>query len=209
LGNPGLASWAALLVRARIQPGETVLVNGATGAAGQQAVQAARFLGAARIVATGRDEASLLKLKELGADEIIVLREPESELRAALVREMRERGIDIVLDYLWGRSAELLLGAAVGRGGLDGERRVRYVQIGSISGATVPLNAEWLRSSGLELLGSGLGSLSAAEIVSALTVMYASATKAKLRVDTEAVPLRDVQVAWTRPDSGRRLVFTL
>src|SRR5579875_238956 len=71
LGNPGLATWGALLGRARFQSGETVLVNGATGAAGQQAVQVARFLGAKRVVATGRNEFALAKLRELGADEII------------------------------------------------------------------------------------------------------------------------------------------
>jgi NADPH:quinone reductase-like Zn-dependent oxidoreductase len=46
LGNPGLASWGALLGRAQLVAGETVLVNGATGVAGQQAIQAARQLGA-------------------------------------------------------------------------------------------------------------------------------------------------------------------
>jgi NADPH-dependent curcumin reductase CurA len=46
LGNPGLATWAALIGRARFEKGEAVLVNGATGVADKQAIQAAKFLGA-------------------------------------------------------------------------------------------------------------------------------------------------------------------
>ena len=49
LGNPGLASWGALRGRARLQPGESVLINGATGVAGQQAIQVAKHLGARRV----------------------------------------------------------------------------------------------------------------------------------------------------------------
>ena len=55
LGNPGLASWGALIGRARLQPGESVLINGATGVAGQQAIQVAKILGARKVIATGRD----------------------------------------------------------------------------------------------------------------------------------------------------------
>ena len=58
LGNPGLATWGALLGRANFQPGEGVLINGATGIAGKQAIQVAKYLGASRIIATGRDERS-------------------------------------------------------------------------------------------------------------------------------------------------------
>jgi NADPH:quinone reductase-like Zn-dependent oxidoreductase len=209
LGNPGLATWGSLLGRAKMQPGETVLVNGATGAAGQQAIQAAKFLGAERIVATGRNEAALGKLKELGADEVIALGGSEEELRKAFERELRERGVDIVLDYLWGRTAELLLESAAGHGSAEGEPCIRYVQIGSISGQKIELNGGWLRSSGVELLGSGLGSLGAKEILSALTRMYASAKEAGLEIDTEAVPLSEVESAWTKDSGGRRIVFTI
>ncbi len=55
--NPGMSSWAAFTERARLKPGETVLVNGATGASGRLAVQIARHLGAGRVIATGRNSA--------------------------------------------------------------------------------------------------------------------------------------------------------
>ncbi|MGP8259426.1 MAG: quinone oxidoreductase family protein [Acidobacteriaceae bacterium] len=205
LGNPGLASWAALLGRARLQAGESVLVNGATGVAGQQAIQAAKQLGARRVIATGREKEALEKLRALGVDETIWLRQSDEALvdsfRAALA------GVDVVLDYLWGHSAECILVAAKGRGNPQGERRVRYVQIGSISGDAISLRADLLRSSGVELMGSGLGSLSAAAIVQALTEMYETAASAGLKIETESVPLSEVESAWGRTESGRRMVF--
>ena len=209
LGNPGLASWGALLGRARLQPGESVLVNGATGVAGQQAVQVAKYLGARTVIATGRDEAVLEKLRGLGADKTISLRQPAD----ALVESFREAlaGIDVVLDYLWGQSAEALLTAAKGHGSPEGERRLRFVQIGSISGDEISLKAELLRSSGVELMGSGLGSLSAAAIVEALRRMFdAQAAGAGLKIDAEAVALKEVEAMWNCiPPSGRRIVFTV
>jgi NADPH:quinone reductase-like Zn-dependent oxidoreductase len=207
LGNPGLASWGALLGRARLKPGESVLVNGATGVAGQQAVQVAKYLGARRVIATGREAAVLEKLRALGADETISLRQSDE----ALVESFRKAlpGVDVVLDYLWGQSAECILAAAKGHGSPDGEPRVRYVQIGSISGDPISLAAELLRSSGVELMGSGLGSLSATAIVEALKAMYAAAD-AGLKIDAEAVALQKVEAMWNcTPPSGRRIVFTV
>jgi NADPH:quinone reductase-like Zn-dependent oxidoreductase len=208
LGNPGLASWGALIGRARLQAGESVLVNGATGVAGQQAVQVAKYLGAKRVIASGRDEAALERLRALGADETISLRQPQDSLAAAF-REALATGVDVVLDYLWGASAEVLLGAAQGHGGMGGEPRVRYVQIGSIAGETISLPASLLRSSGLEVMGSGLGSLSAAAIIEALRVMFDAAASTGLKIETEAVPLSQVESAWGRTESGTRIVFTI
>jgi NADPH:quinone reductase-like Zn-dependent oxidoreductase len=207
LGNPGLASWGALIGRARFQRGESVLVNGATGVAGQQAVQVAKYLGAKRVVATGREETTLEKLRALGADETISLQQPKDALVEAFRKTLP--GIDVVVDYIWGHSAECLLEAARGRGGVEGESRVRYVQIGSISGDPISLKAEWLRSSGLELMGSGLGSLSAKAIVEALTAMFEAAASTELKIETEAVALGDVEGRWGSMESGKRIVFTI
>lgn len=105
LGNPAMSSWAALSRRAEFTPGESVLMLGATGVAGQLAVQIARRRGAKRVIACGRNPQALEKTRSLGADATISLELPHDELVAALRREI-DAGIDIVLDYLWGAPAK-------------------------------------------------------------------------------------------------------
>jgi NADPH:quinone reductase-like Zn-dependent oxidoreductase len=208
LGNPGLASWGALIGRARFQPGESVLINGATGVAGQQAIQVAKYLGAKRVVATGRAESMLEKLRALGADETIWLGHSHEALIGAFRQALA--GIDVVLDYIWGPSAECILAAAQGHGAPEGEPRIRYVQIGAISGDPISIRGQWLRSSGVELMGSGLGSLPAAAIVEALKTMFTAAATSAFRIETDPTPLSDVESAWNRATpSGRRIVFTM
>jgi NADPH:quinone reductase-like Zn-dependent oxidoreductase len=205
LGNPALATWGAMLARAKLQPGEAVLINGATGTAGKQAIQVAKYLGASRVIATGRNPQALEHLASLGADETIALDQPEENLlrsfRSALAH------VQVVLDYLWGPSAELMLKAAVGHGAPEGEPRIRFVQIGSISGEAITLSGGSLRSSGVELLGSGLGSLSSQQILQSLRAMFAATEKFQFAIDIEPVPLAEVEQAWTRKGDECRIVF--
>jgi NADPH:quinone reductase-like Zn-dependent oxidoreductase len=205
LGNPGLATWGSLLGRAKFQSGEGVLINGATGIAGRQAVQVAKYLGASKIIATGRKEEALAEVAVLGADETISLNQPEDNL----LRSFRSAlsSVQVVLDYLWGSSAELILKAAAGHGSLEGQPRIRFVQIGSISGNAITLSAGLLRSSGVELLGSGLGSLSGQQILQALNAMFAAASAVQFAIDVDPVPLAKVEEAWNRKGDERRIVF--
>jgi NADPH:quinone reductase-like Zn-dependent oxidoreductase len=205
LGNPGLATWGAMLGRAKLQPGEAVLINGATGTAGKQAIQVAKYLGASKIFATGRNPQALEHLAGLGADETIPLDQPEQNLLRSFRTALAQ--VQVVLDYLWGPSAELMLKAAAGHGAPEGEPRIRFVQIGSISGDTITLPGGVLRSGGIELLGSGLGSLSAQQILQSLHTMFAAAAKVQFEIDIDRVPLAKVEEAWTRKGDERRIVF--
>jgi NADPH:quinone reductase-like Zn-dependent oxidoreductase len=204
LGNPGIATWGSLLCRAKLQAGETILINGATGTSGRQAIQVARYLGAARIIATGRNEQALEEVKDLGANETISLSQPED----ALTQTFRSvlANVDVVLDFLWGPSAERIIQATAGHGAAAGTRRIRFVQVGSMSAATLNLPAHVLRSGGLEILGSGLGSLSADQILQSLRAMFAAASAVQFPIQVEPVPLSQVEQAWTREDDSR-LVF--
>ena len=116
--------------------------------------------------------------------------------------------MNIVLDYLWGPSAEAFFKAATSHGAGRAEPRIRYVNLGSISGATIPLNAGALRSSGLELMGSGLGSLSHPELIQVISDVFSAVRPAGLTIDAQALPLADVERAWQQ-ESASRVVFTV
>jgi NADPH:quinone reductase-like Zn-dependent oxidoreductase len=200
LPNPALSSWLPLVWRAQLKPGETVLVLGATGVAGKLAIQIARHLGAARVVAAGRNERVLETLWLLGADAVIGLDQPDRELTAAFVLENKHRHFDIVLDYLWGHPTEVLLNALTGSDLKAESSGVRFVEIGEMAGPTISLSAAALRSSGLELYGSGGGSIPHTAIFNAFPQVWALAASGKLRIDAEPVPLADIGNAWQRQD---------
>lgn len=208
LPNPAMSSWLALLWRAKLQPGETVLILGATGVAGRLAVQVARHLGAGRVVGAGRDADALAALAGLGADATIRLEGSDSELEEAFTRQAGDGGYDVVLDYLWGRPTEALVAALTGHDLMAEPTRTRLVQIGEMAGPILRLPAEAVRSSGLEVVGSGGGSIPPAAIFEMFPRLWELAANGDLRVDTEPVPLPDVQAAWRcRSHGGRRLVL--
>ncbi|MGO8718003.1 MAG: quinone oxidoreductase family protein [Acidobacteriaceae bacterium] len=208
IANPGMSSWAALTKRAKLAADETVFINGATGTAGRLAIQIAKHLGAKKVIATGRNAATLQMLPSLGADVVLSLDQPDNELVATFRREIKDGGVNIILDYLWGRTAECLIRAFADKGSPSGEPRVRFVQIGSVAGADIKLTAGILRSSGLEILGSGFGSLSTEALLASIGEMFASIVPANLQIDTQTAPLADVEEAWNHT-TGDRLVFTL
>ncbi|HYS68151.1 MAG TPA: zinc-binding alcohol dehydrogenase family protein [Paraburkholderia sp.] len=201
---PAMSSWAALIERARFVAGETVLVNGATGTSGRLAVQIAKHLGAGKIVATGRDAATLQSLEYAGADVTISLEQDEDLLSRAFESQFRE-GVDVVLDYLWGASARSLLIAAARASAEDGP--VRFVQIGAISGADILLPAAVLRAAPITLLGSGIGSIPLPRVLHTMQQVFDAAVPAGLRIATEAVPLADVGTHWGNLSSLQRTVF--
>lgn len=206
LMNPGMSSWGALSERARFQPGESVLINGATGVAGQLALQICQRRGAQKIIVTGRDQKTLDQLRAHGAHSAISLTEDHPALVAAFRDAIYGSQIDVVLDYLWGAPAEALLDA-IAQKGLDHQtRRVRYIQIGSAAGAAIHLPAATLRSSGLELLGSGFGSVPIDRIFAVLGLFLAEAARQPFRIDLQTVPLREIETLWTQKTDAR-LVF--
>jgi NADPH:quinone reductase-like Zn-dependent oxidoreductase len=207
LANPGMSSWVALQYRAQFRAGESVLILGATGAAGLLSVQIAKRLGARRVIAAGRNAQALASAKELGADAVISLEQPREALVAAFRGEIVEHGVDVVLDYLWGEPAESVLAAIAQKGLSHAAPRIRYIEIGQSAGATITLGGATLRSSGLELLGSGFGSASMEEIFAALAKFFEEAAKTPFVAKVQAVPLRDVESLWSTPEREGRLVF--
>jgi NADPH:quinone reductase-like Zn-dependent oxidoreductase len=206
IANPGMSSWAALKARAKFAAGESVLILGATGIAGKLSVQIAKRLGARRIVAAGRNPQALEELKSLGADAVISLTQEHDALVSAFRTEIAENGVDVVLDYLWGASAEAVLAAIAQKGLKHASARIRFIQVGNSAAPTITLPAATLRSSGLELLGSGFGSASMEEILQAVREFFQVAAKTPFQASLKTVPLRDVEAVWNNREHAR-IVF--
>jgi len=204
--NPGMSSWGALQHRAHFVAGESVLILGATGSAGKMAVQIAKRMGARRVVAVGRDADALEETKALGADATISLKQDHNALVASLREEIAGEKTDVVLDYVWGAPAEAVL-AAIAQKGLDHKSwRLRYVQIGNMAGPTITLEAQILRSTGLEMMGSGFGSVSMEKIFDSLRGILQEAAKRPFKIEIRTAPLKDVERLWEAKEEAR-LVF--
>jgi NADPH:quinone reductase-like Zn-dependent oxidoreductase len=204
--NPGMSSWVALRKRISFKTGQKVLVLGATGNAGQMAVQIAKVLGASYVAAAGRDAERLTALTNLGADEIVSLTgEPDVVARAL---GAAGADVDVVIDYLWGPVTGQAIPAIV-KDRAERSKPLWWIQIGSMAGTTITLPSAALRAANLQMLGSGQGSLTTAGIVAELPELAAQITAGTFVVDPVSTPLSDVESAWSTPTApGQRIVLT-
>lgn len=212
LPNAVIGAAMALRFRAGIEPGDTVLVNGATGFTGRVAVQIARHYGAGRIIATGRNPQSLQELLDLGADEVISTQLTDGELTGRLQQVHGATPLNVIIDYLWGHTAEMILASLKGKGTFT--PRTRFVSVGAVTGDSIRLSAASLRSIDLQLSGSGLGSWTKQQVRALfseiLPEMFQLAADGRLKVETVEVALRDIGKLWdVEVPDGRRLVVRI
>ncbi|MBE7170602.1 MAG: zinc-binding alcohol dehydrogenase family protein [Williamsia sp.] len=212
LPNAVIGSAMPLRFKAGMQGGETVLINGATGFTGKMAVQLAKYYGAKKIIATGRNRQSLEALLDLGADEILSTQTSDKDFVAQLRKIHHHTPFDIILDYLWGPTAELIFSALKGRGSFT--PKTCLVSIGSVTGDKIQLSAEILRSVNLQLSGSGLGSWTREEVQKLFTEilpeMFELAAAGKLIIETVKVNLKDIEKLWEEEvPAGKRLVIVI
>jgi len=203
--NPGVSAWLSLKHRAKLAPGETVLILGATGVTGKLAVQIARILGAGRVVAAGRNEKVLSTLAELGADATIQLDQPDQELIEAFRRQAGQQRFDVVIDYLWGRPTEALLLAISASEFAAAGSETRLVEVGESAGSTITLRAATLRSTALTIQGTA-GIPSWDVLTEAFQQVMDCAARRQLRIETERVSLAEIEHAWEHDAHARRLV---
>ncbi len=202
LGIAGLAAWLALEWRAKLEKGEVVLVLGASGAVGQIAVQAAKLLGAGRVIAAGRDDAALSRATELGADAAVRLRGRSVEALTEDFRAAAEGDIDVVIDPLWGEPA-IAAFDALGPGG-------RLVNLGQSAGADASFSSAAVRGRRRSILGHA-NAMTPADIKrDAFRALLEHAIAGRLRVDLEVLPLEEVARAWELQASSphRKIVLT-
>ena len=204
--NPAMASWVALRRRISFSSGQSVLILGTTGNAGQMAVQVAKPLGASRVIAAGRDADRLALLAELGADETISLLGDDDAVDHDLGRAAAT--VDLVIDYTWGAPTQRALPAILTRRH-DDAQPLTWLQIGAIAGPSIELHSAWLRAARVDILGSGQGSVPTSAIVTELPALAAEVTAGTFAVSPVSTPLSRVQAAWRAPTApGQRIVIT-
>jgi NADPH:quinone reductase-like Zn-dependent oxidoreductase len=212
LPNAVIGAAMGLRFKADIQLGDVVLVNGATSFTGRVAVQIAKHYGAKKVIVTGRNQESLNELFGLGADEIVTVMQSDEQFIAQLRAIHTQTPIDVIIDYLWGHTAEMILGCIKGNGSFT--NRIRYVSVGSITGDIIQLSAANMRSADLQLTGSGLGAWSRKQVglllSEILPEMFQLAAEGKLKVDTIIVKMEDIAELWDLDiPGGKRLVVTI
>jgi NADPH:quinone reductase-like Zn-dependent oxidoreductase len=189
LGIAGLAGWLPLSWRAKLKPGEHVLVLGASGAVGQIALQAARLLGAGRVVAGARSAGGLDRARELGADAVVSLGQDADSLEAA-IREATGDRLDVVVDPVWGEPAVAALKAA--------SDWARHVQLGQSAAAEATVASATIRGKSLNLLGHTNDSVPEEVKAEAYSRMARHAGAGELGIDVQKIPLENVAQAFER-----------
>lgn len=202
LGIAGVAGWLPLEWRAPVRPGETVLVLAATGTLGLVAVQAAKLLGAGRVVAAGRRPDGLERARRAGADEVVRLTG-----QATLAQELREacggEGPSLIIDPLWGEPVVAAMQAAA--------PRARIVNIGQSAGAEAAIPSGAVRGKELELYGYTNLTVPFDVLSAGYVRLVEHAAAGRVKIDVETVPLDEAPAAWAQQVSGTdvKLVVTI
>jgi NADPH:quinone reductase-like Zn-dependent oxidoreductase len=191
--NPAMSSWVALRQRITFEAGQSVLVLAAAGNAGKMAVQVAKLFGAGRIVAAARGADRLAEVPALGATDTVLLEGEADDIAKRLGEAAGD--VDVVIDYLWGEpGAAAMIAVVTAR--TDEGKPLTWIQVGSVAGPISPIPSAALRSTRLQIVGSGQGSVSPREIRAELPQLAAEITKGTFTIDAKAVPLADVEQAW-------------
>jgi len=174
-----MTAWRMLISRARLRPGEDILILGAGGGVATAAIQIAKLVGA-RVFATASTEEKLRKAKEIGADEVINYKELEFDKE---IRRLTERrGVDVVFDSVgaetWLRSLRSLA--------KDG----RLVTCGATTGPNPKTDIRYIFWNQLRVIGSTMASTK--ELLDVLKLLWAGKLKPIIH---EVLPLREAAAA--------------
>jgi NADPH:quinone reductase-like Zn-dependent oxidoreductase len=204
LGLSAVAAWGALTRAARLVEGEQVLVLGGGGIVGQVAIQAARLLGARRVVAASRSAAARRRTEAAGPDAVVGIEAgDDADSLAARLREACEGPVDVVVDPLFGVPASAAAKLLAPHG--------RLVNLGGSAGDTATFRSSELRSKPAAVLGYTNNDVPVAEKRELLAQVLAHAAAGRLGVEFETVPLADVAAAWAAQAGGTssaRVVLT-
>jgi NADPH:quinone reductase len=176
IGIAGVAGWVATAWKARVGEGDRVLVLGATGAVGQVATQAARLLGAARVVAASRS----------GADGTIALEEIGDAFDGT--------GFTACIDPLWGKAiAEAVPHAAQG---------ARIVHLGQSAGPEATFRSADVRGKELVIHGHTNFAMPRPDRERAYLELLGHITAGRIALRTKVFDLDEVETAWAHQAEG-------
>jgi NADPH:quinone reductase-like Zn-dependent oxidoreductase len=202
--NPAMSSWVALRRRVQFQAGQDVLVLGATGSAGQMAIQIAKLSGAGAIIAAGRNAERLAGLPAAGATGTVSL-DGDPEVVARQLGQTASE-VDVVIDYLWGEPTTVAMIAII-TARADRAKALTWIEIGSIAGSTAQVPSAALRAARLTIVGSGQGSVSAHQYLAELPALAEAIAAGTLNADARVMPLADVETAWAATGTTHRIVL--
>ncbi|WP_246238697.1 quinone oxidoreductase family protein [Acrocarpospora corrugata] len=190
LGLSAVAAWMSLTWRAGLQPGEQVLVLGAGGAVGQVAVQAARLLGARRVVAVCRSPEAQKRATDDGADVVVPLHDSDTPADLAeRLRQALDGGVDVVIDPVFGIPATAATHVLA--------PHARIVNLGGAASESATFTSASLRSTSASLLGYTNNALTPAQRRQALTEIFSHAANGALHVAHTVTPLTDITSTWS------------
>jgi NADPH2:quinone reductase len=184
-GIAGVAGWVPVAWRAKVGPGDRVLVLGARGAVGQIAVQAARMLGADKVVGAGR----------AGGDGIVAL----DDVADAFGPE----GFTVCIDPIWGEPLARMLPFAA--------RHARVVHLGQSAGPESPLRSADVRGKELTIIGHSNFAMPDDDRNRATLELLDHLRAGRIELAIERYPLEKISEAWQRQREGpgAKIVVTL
>jgi NADPH:quinone reductase-like Zn-dependent oxidoreductase len=183
-----LTAWHMLMGRARLQPGEDVLVLAASSGVGSAAIQIAKLFHC-RVIATAGGDAKLARARELGADHVID--HYQQDISAEVRKITGKRGVDVVVEHVgvatWPKSLESLAPAG------------RLVTCGATTGCDAKIDLRYLFSKQWSLLGSFMGNMG--ELHQVLKFVFRKQLKP---VIDRVYPLSEIRAAHERMENKER-----
>ena len=184
-----LTAWHSLFTRANLQPGEPVLVVGASGGVNTASIQIAKHLGA-QVIVVGAGREKLALAESLGAD-ILIDRLKEPDWSKVVYTATHKRGVSLVVDNV-GTTFPLSL-RALAKGG-------RLVTVGNTGGPKFEIDNRYIFSKHLSIIGSTMGTLKDYQTVMALVA------NGTFRVPLDrSYPLRGALAAQKRLENGEQM----
>lgn len=143
---------------------------------------------------------------------MISLKEEGGDFKQKIKEIHKETPIDIIVDYIWGHSVEMILSALKGDGNFS--HTTKLVNVGGMSGDNIQLSSQILRGTDIQISGSGLGSWTKEETMllfsEIIPGIFQAAVEGKIKMETQDIDIKNIGTVWNSEiQSGKRLVIRI